>query len=213
MHLIKRGLVAGTSVALMLVSTGAAFAGNQFLNSNTGADSRNIIDASKSCSSYTRQSSSSSVANGISLAIDTGNNEANKNSNSGSSSIMTGGITFGVGVLNGGNTNVIESDGCCCGPDHDDEIIIAADAGPGEVEAINEDTGADSTNKITIRDRSSTSRRQSSYSRTRNWLDIWARTGGNETNKNSAGTDTTVDTGDVDGVVEVINEGNTNLLP
>lgn len=194
MRLIKQGLVVAGSAAILFSQVGFVGAVDTATINNTGANSWNKIKIVKSFGSSVSQKNTSHTTNSVVVGANTGGNKANQNTGDGQ--VTSGGIAVGVGIANGGNSNAASTGDCGCLDE--------------DVDATIEETGADSTNKILYRSSSWNDR----YQKNKTWLlnsaVVGADTGNNKANQNTG--NGSVDTSDVEVAVEVVNEGDTNVL-
>lgn len=194
MRFIKQGLALAGSLAILGSNVGMVGAADSALISGTGFASKNLIKINKSQGSSTSQNNFSSVKNYVSVGVNTGGNKANQNTGDGS--VTSGAASVGVVIGNSGNTNTAPASNCGCEPD--------------DTEATIEDTGALSFNKVKVSSSSWNSQTQKNKSWIVNSAAIDAQTGNNKANQNTG--NGTVTSSDAEVVVQVANEGGTNVL-
>lgn len=183
-------------------------------NDTTGADSDNDASIDVKAQNWMVQTNQAFVLNDADVEVNTGRNDANKNTGVGH--VMTGDIATGIGFDTEVNANFLAFDGCC-----DIELGIG-----------NEKTGADSENDATAEVTTTNTHFQSNCGEnelgpsllglgfggwgwfgsdcaTVNLVDGDLNTGDNATNKNTADA---VDSGDVEAAVEVQTKENENVI-
>jgi len=162
-------------------------------NDTTGADSHNEAEIKVEQSTFVDQSNQGQVVNKIDLNVNTGGNEANKNTGEGH--VETGDILTGVGVSTSLNRNVADLESC----------------GGCELDlwASNNKTGYDSKNEAEIEVVSTKVLEQQNKAEIKNFISQDLNTGDNEANKNTGMG--TVSTGSVVSVSLVANSANKNI--
>lgn len=183
-----------TSGALLVLATGAAFASTDVTISGNGADSVNTAKVNLTNTSSVSQSNGTYVSNYLSSSASTGGNTISKTTG-GDTSIDTGNATSTVSVLVTGGDNHLTGNPCGC-PNGDTNVTI-------------KDNGADTTNKVKVKEKNSSSRSQ--YGKTKAYTTAYsdAKTGKNKVKKTTGGA-SEVKTGDSDSAVSVIVAGGTN---
>ena len=197
--------------------SGCSGANTQLANTNNGDGSVNTAEANIADIDTTTQFNTANIDNNMTLASNTGNNEADKNTG-GDSTITTGDANTAANVLNFANTNLagnvvyavvnifgdlvgdiimplIEGTSCCGQP-----AANIANTGNGSGSINNTDlnlSSADTTNQFNTADID-------------NNLTLSATTGDNETSLNTGGTSSIV-TGDTSVIAQVANIANLNL--
>lgn len=181
------------SGAVMLSMVTPAFADMTLEISGNGTDSKNDVKVETSQSTTVVQSNVADVYNNIDADADTGDNEAEKNTG-GDVSIDTGDATTDVKVENTLNSNTASVD--CCGT--------------GDVDVLISGNGADSDNKVELKDKGSgVTVFQENEAGVKNIVDADSDTGDNEAEKNTGG-DVSIKTGDATTSVSVSTTANAN---
>lgn len=191
----KAASVAATAVLFGSTFAPAAFAAVDGVatNDTTGYGSTNNSSIVLNQDTTVVQNNTADVKNKVDLKLNTGKNEANKNTGEGI--VVSGDIVSGVAISNKANTNVadLESCGGC-----DIEIAVG-----------NVKTGADSENKAKVKVEKTNSIFQTNVAEVDNYVDVYGNTGKNEANKNTGGG--SVETGDISGTAIVENKLNRNF--
>lgn len=187
-----------TAVSTAALLTGSvasvAFGTTTVTISGNGSDSDNTSNVSVNTSKSIFQTNTANIQNNIDIDAKTGDNEANDNTG-GEVEISTGNANVSSSVSNSANSNVA-SVGCgdC---DNDTEIKISGN-------------GSDSDNTVNFQNNSATDVVQANYANVSNYVDVDAKTGGNDANDNTGG-EVSIETGDADVVVDVKNAVNQNV--
>jgi hypothetical protein len=139
------------------------------------------------------QDNDADIDNYVDVWVDTGHNEANKNTG-GDVSVETGDADASVTVENKANANV---------------AVVSGDEEGGEFSVVISGNGADSDNNVDLDLNSEVTVDQYNDADISNDIEADAETGDNEANKNTGG-DVKIDTGDADTTVDVSNMANLN---
>jgi hypothetical protein len=166
------------------------------INDTTGADSNNEAEIEIESTKVLEQSNEAKIKNLIYQDLNTGDNEANKNTGMGS--VSTGDVESVSLVQNQANQNMASVGGS--GNDGGDPILSA----------VNDTTGADSKNEAEIEVEISDWVVQSNRADILNDAGIFVNTGWNEANKNTGPGE--VETGDIDTGIGFDTEANANFL-
>lgn len=184
-----------TSVAMLATTMTPAFASvsGSATNETTGAGSTNnsIVEVDQATTLV--QENAADIQNKINIQLNTGKNNANKNTGSGD--IYTGDVDWAVGVANTANTNHADLD-VCGGCDF-------------ELFTGNDTTGADSKNDAQVEVKKINSIFQENKADVDNDVEVKANTGENNANKNTYSG--YIETGDIDGATVLANDLNKNL--
>lgn len=200
-------------------------------NTGNGSDSENNSTINTTSTDTTSMTNNATVANNLDVDGNTGGNTTSGNTG-GTSTINSGDVTVDANVINIANINV--SAGSCdpiyfvfindIGGDWQGQILGAApgtyfytsdgsiffvDAN-GQLVAMNEGNGADSTNNATVNNTNTNTTDITNNGTVVNNINIDANTGDNDASKNTGG-DSTITTGDANIVVNVINFINSNF--
>jgi hypothetical protein len=194
MTIQKISTAIATSGAFFVLAAGVAFANTDVTISGNGADSVNSAKVIQSNSSLVNQSNVTKVGNHINSSASTGGNTISK-STGGDATIDTGNATSTVSVLVSGGDNHLVGNSCGC-PEGDTTIDIL-------------DNGADTTNKVTVKDTSSSIKNQYGKTKAYTTANSKAKTGKNKIKKTTDGA-SEVKTGDSESAVSVIVTGGTN---
>lgn len=191
-------------------------------NSGNGADSNNNTEAELNNQTNTFQSNDADIENNLTLAADSGNNDASKNTG-GDTSIKTGDANVSANVLTFANNNVagnivytaVNVFGDLIGDIiMSPEYIAAAggclECGGGDVKLANSGNGADSDNGLNYSEDSETATFQTNEANIENNLVIDANTAGNSASSNTNG-DNQIQTGDTNVDANVLNVANANV--
>jgi hypothetical protein len=162
-------------------------------NDTTGADSENKAEIEITQETTVVQDNHADIDNEVSLHLNTGDNEADKNTGAGD--VKTGDALMGVAISNEANTNVAEVSGCG-GCDMD-------------LQASNTKTGADSWNKAEVEVEKSTEIFQDNWSDIENEVKADLNTGENQANKNTG--EGSIKTGDAEATVFAETDANHNI--
>ncbi len=185
-------------------------AGGSVQNTGNGANSTNDAAASVTTNTATFQNNDAVVGNNLTLAADSGSNDANRNTG-GDNTINTGDANVSASVLNMVNNNVagniyygvVNVFGDLIG-----DIVLPAST--VQTLASNSGNGADSTNNAAISNQSDTTTTQVNNATIDNNLVFDATTGDNQVSKNTDGTNN-VKTGDSSVTAQVVNVVNSNV--
>lgn len=186
--LLYAALSGAASIAFALAPVMAASA----VNDTTGPESTNEAKVELENEVSILQENNLCVSNNIQVNANTGYNKANKNTGSGS--VSTGDANVGVSVSTSGNSNSLE----------------LAVNGSGDYYAGNETTGPESENEAKVEVENEVDVTQENNASVSNNVGIDADTGHNKAEKNTG--DGSVQTGDVDVEVSVVNDLNENVL-
>jgi hypothetical protein len=197
MNKIVYKLTTAVSTAALLTGSVAsvAFGTTTVTVTGNGADSTNTANVSVNTSKTIQQTNTADIENNIDIDANTGNNEANKNTG-GDVSVKTGDANVSSSVSNSANSNAATLD--CGGCPGDLNVKIAGN-------------GANSENTANTQLNSVLNVYQTNTADVENNIDVDAKTGGNEANKNTGG-DVSIETGDADVEVSVENKANFNGL-
>jgi len=196
-------------------------------NSTTGADSLNNADANATNNTDIALANSAEVLNNVTLNATTGDNDADKNTGSGS--VSTGDVNAALKVTNVANTNTIGNggtiwmvlvnnlgtwDGQLFGGDASSGIyspFFTFTINPdGSFSASNDTTGADSTNNAATTVSNDTDIAINNTATLTNNVTLDANTGGNSASKNTG--NGTIQTGDVNVAANIVNLLNNNFV-
>lgn len=193
-------------------STGSASLGNE----GNGSDSLNTIGYESDNNSATFQTNDADIVNTLTLAADSGNNDASRNTG-GDVSIRTGDASVTANILNFANNNIagnvvvglVNIYGNFLG----DIVLPAGYFTQAETESyfLNEGNGSGSSNSLAFSQVDDSSIFQFNDALIQNDVNIDVNTGGNTANRNTGG-DVLVDTGDASATANVLNVANTNLV-
>lgn len=194
----------------------------QAANTGNGADSTNVSDVNIDQTNETFQNNDANVGNNLTLVADSGNNEANANTN-GDVNIQTGDANVAANVLTFANNNVagdviytvVNVFGDLVGDIiMPKEYIEAAGGcstcGGGDVLAANTGNGANSNNELNVDQTTTNNTYQYNDANIENNLIIDATTAGNSASGNTAG-DNEIKTGDTNVNAQVLNVANSNV--
>jgi len=192
-------------------------------NSTTGADSSNNSSTNTNNTTDISLTNSSDILNNIKLFADTGDNDASKNTGSGS--VLTGDVNSNLKVTNISNTNGIGDGGTLW-------LVLVNNLGTwtgqiwgfdstgtaspffsftiGEDGSLNADTGANSTNNASTTNTSNTKVGVNNSANLTNNIYINANTGGNSASMNTGSG--TIKTGDVNVAANIVNILNNNFI-
>lgn len=162
-----------------------------FLNRLTGYDSRNINTLDVDNNGDVRVRNTADILNRLSLDADTGDNEQNMNTTAGD--LTSGDVTAEFGISNWANTSEGSSSN--------------GGSTSVDVTAENDTTGAESTNRNTVRVNNASEKRLTNRADIRNRINVDADTGDNEQNKNTTAGSLT--SGSVDVETDIVNVANT----
>ncbi|QQG47724.1 MAG: hypothetical protein HY044_01385 [Candidatus Woesebacteria bacterium] len=186
----------GLGAASTFLIAGSVFASNSSIDGN-GAGSINTIVLKSKIHTLVSQSNEANFYNKVGIKLSSGKNKANKNTNS-DVTVGTGDSTALVDITNQANANSASdpSKSCCpCQQSQLDPSIIG--------------NGADSTNKIIVENKCSTTLVQSNDASISNNVWVSSSTGGNVADKNTGGS-VSLKTGSSDATVTLNNSANVN---
>lgn len=200
-------------------------------NIGNGTDSTNNATVNNTNTNTTNMTNNATVDNNLDLDGNTGGNSTSFNTG-GESSIETGEVEVGANVVNIANVNVSAGD---CSPVYMVFIndvsgnwkgqILGAAVGTyfytssgefyfvdsnGQLVAVNRNNGADSVNSSTINNTNTNTTDITNNGTITNNINISANTGNNEAGKNTGG-NSSIETGDVGIVANVVNFINSNF--
>jgi hypothetical protein len=178
--MIRKTFASLAVIALILANTATASAATTVANTGNGVDSRNDSTVSSQNNTVVSQDNVSSITNSISVSSNTGDNDANRNTN-GNVHIDTGDAATSVAIQNVANSNMAQVDACC-------------DAG-ADVTVANEGNGDSSDNDAHLDKINNTALFQTNDAAVDNAVEVDANTGNNDANSNTGG-DVAVSTGD-----------------
>jgi hypothetical protein len=191
-HMKKSILSVVATGALLLNLATPALAASTITISGNGSDSSNAVNTTTSNTTTVTQHNTATVANTVTASGNTGNNNANENTG-GSTAVMTGGATTKVSIDNTLNKNVAS--------------VPTASADPVNLNVMN--NGSDSLNNIINSQTGNTVVEQDNVANVANTVNANAKTGSNNTNKNTGG-DVSVMTGNADTLVGISTSANSN---
>lgn len=196
-------------------------------NSLTGADSSNSASTDLTNNADIALANSAEVLNNVTLDATTGNNDADKNTGSGS--VSTGDVNAALKVTNVANTNTIGNGGTIWmvlvnnlgtwtgqlfGGDASSGVyspFFTFTINPdGSLSASNQNTGADSTNNANTNVSNDTDITVNNTATLANNVMIDANTGGNSASKNTGSG--IIKTGDVNVAANIVNMINNNFV-
>lgn len=190
-------------------------------NTNNGANSTNTANTTANNSDSTTQNNNGTIGSTLTLAADSGNNNASFNTG-GNSDIKTGNANVEANVLNFANNNlagnVILGVVNIFGVLHGDIILTpeamaaacGASCASGGTSASNTDNGAGSTNNTSTNTSSTDAAFQNNDANIGNNLVFDANTGKNNASFNTNGA-STVESGDSSVTSKVLNIANSNI--
>lgn len=143
------------------------------------------------------QTNRADIRNDIHSSAKTGENDANRNTG-GDVTVVTGHALNDVAVRNAANANLFNA------------TAPAATVGTSTTDSLISGNGSASSNSITLNQNHSTSLVQNNDARIRNYVDAYAKTGHNDANDNTGGSNR-VDTGNAQSLVTVDNLANFNV--
>lgn len=158
----------------------------ELIITGNGSDTDNAISVTQEANTTVEQSNSADINNNVQQTADTGNNEANENS--GNVQTTTGDINTTTDISNQANISSVDVN-CCNG---------------SSTEAVISDNASGSDNSIDINRSNDTTVSIDQKADIKNEVSVNANTGGNSANDNDG--DVSIDTGDIDGRVEITNE-------
>ena len=196
-------------------------------NSTTGADSLNNASSNATNNTDIALANSAEILNNVTLNATTGDNDADKNTGSGS--VSTGDVNAALKVTNVANTNTIGNGGTIWmvlvnnlgtwngqlfGGDASSGIyspFFTFTINPdGSFSASNDTTGADSTNNAATTVSNDTDIAINNTATLTNNVTLDANTGGNSASKNTGSG--TISTGDVNVAANIVNMINNNFV-
>lgn len=197
--------------------SGCTAGSTSLIDTGNGADSTNTVHLDSTVNGTTFQQNDATIENNLTLASDSGNNEANRNTE-GDNSIETGDANVSANVLTLANNNiaggviygVVNIYGDLVG----DIILPEADFIACcfiETTLQNTNNGFGSTNTLAVGQSTNNSSSQFNISEIENNLTLYANTGGNETSRNTNG-DNSLETGEANIIANVVNFVNNNIL-
>lgn len=162
-----------------------------FSNKLTGYDSKNKNLLVVKDEGNTTLNNAASILNSLGLYANTGYNDQNMNTTAGD--LMTGDVDVDAIISNWANSVAGDSD--------------SSKGTSVEVDASNEETGADSynSNKVIVKNEGNTT--LNNAANINNSINVKANTGGNDQNKNTTAGD--IKTGDVEVKTDILNVANT----
>jgi len=197
----KRQIVAALATVSMILTPTVSAATSLEISGN-GSSSDNDVKVERSNATTVVQSNSAVVTNNVSSNSSTGGNKANDNTG-GDVMIKTGDASSDVTVENTLNSNIAKVD--CCDQ--------------GDISAKISGNGSDSENEIDLgsghgrrshSDKTEIQVFQDNTAEVTNEVDSTAKTGGNDTKRNTGG-DVIVRTGDATATADVSTTANTNV--
>lgn len=196
-----------TANCLVGCDSGSAY----IANLDNGSGSVNEADLTRTTEVETYQTNVADLDNTMILSADSGNNNADNNTG-GDSTIETGDANVSANVLNLTNTNVVGDlvytvvniFGDLVG-----DIVFTADQIYNLL--ANSGNGADSTNQISLTENFDSTTHQTNVAEIDNLVLVEATTGDNSASNNTGGNNS-IETGDVNVDVNVVNIANTNIV-
>ena len=218
-----------TEEAMNAICGGSCGGSTTASNTGNGANSTNTASATSTNTDNTFQSNDASITNTLVLDAQTGNNDTNFNTG-GDSSINTGDASVMANVLNIANSNLIggnwwlvivnqagkwvgkiigSPDGSTLAGSSGTEFVV--DPITGEVTAMNNTNGADSTNTVNSNQTTNNSINQTNNANINNTLNLSANTGNNTSSFNTGG-NSNITTGDAKIIANIVNFVNNNIV-
>jgi hypothetical protein len=199
---LKIKLATGLVTASLLAATvaPAAFAATDITVSGNGAGSHNKVKVKNKNKTKVVQSNATAVVNLTGVFQNTGGNTANNNTGGGNVDVNSGNATSTVTnhTTTGGNVATVDPCGC---PTGDTLIDVSGN-------------GADSTNKVKVKNTSTTTVRQTNETLVVNGTLVAQNTGGNHANNNTGDGTVDVNSGDADSTVtNTVTTGGNLLSP
>jgi len=193
--MINRRIATAVATGALLLNSFAApaFAATNITLSGNGTDSNNTANINLTKTATVVQNNTANVTNKVDVEAETGDNEANDNTG-GDVKIETGDSDVAVAVKNMLNSNSAIIDCCAKG---DTSVKIA-------------DNGSDTDNDVNLDQKSSNGVFQDNDADVENKVYVDGKTGDNEAEDNTNG-DVSIDTGDSDVSVGVLNFVNSNF--
>ena len=165
-----------------------------------GSDSRNFANIDNLDSNSVYQNNDADISNRIHADSNTGNNDANRNTD-GDVTVITGHATTNITVSNMANANIEGSEAI--------DTVVADDT-DSTADVMITGNGSDSFNDVDLLNSQSRLVVQDNEAYIRNCINTDSRTGSNYLNDNTGGA-VLVDTGMASSTVDLINLGNLNL--
>lgn len=193
--MINKRIASAVATGALLLNSFAvpAFAATNITLSGNGADSNNTANINLTKTATIVQNNTANVSNNVDVKADTGGNDANDNTG-GDVEITTGDSDVSVAIKNMLNSNSASIDCCDKG---DTSVKIA-------------DNGSDSDNDVDLDLDSSNEIYQDNEADVENKVEVDGKTGDNDAKDNTNG-DVSIDTGDSDVSVGVLNFVNSNF--
>lgn len=197
---INKSVAVAIATGSLLLNAFATTAFADTTVSGNGADSTNTVTTTNNTQTTVQQNNNATITNDVHSSATTGGNDANYNTG-GSVSVSTGGATTNTQVANAANLNQANvSCGCTNGGT---DVTISGN-------------GADSGNTVTSNNsHSGTELVQNNQANVTNSISSDAKTGGNDANYNTGGTNgmgtVTVQTGSASSTVGVSTMANANV--
>lgn len=197
------------------------------LNSGNGSYSDNSNSFQNADESQVVQDNDAQIGNNLDLATNTGDNQAADNTG-GNNSIDTGESNIEANVMNIANQNVSGGDwwivlvnqagnwigqivgapeGAQMAGSEGTQFVVNSD---GSITIANENNGSNSQNQNSVNQESDSTIVQNNNANLQNNIQVNANTGGNEASRNTGG-DTSIETGDANILVNLINFVNMNV--
>lgn len=165
--------------------------------SGNGADSKNKVKVKEVKKTNIIQTNATKVVNLVGVVQNTGGNKANKNTG-GSVNITSGNATATVTNTTTTGGNVVVKDDCGCVPSD-----LTVDV---------KNNGADSTNKVKVKNVHSDTTVQSNFTMVVNGVLVAQNTGDNKANQNTGEGGVSVTSGDAEATVENTAETGSNVV-
>jgi hypothetical protein len=160
-----------------------------------GAKSDSKVETKKESKTKLKQLNDAQVGNVVGAYLETGDNEASKNTN-GDSTIKSGDIEAGIEILTEGNANSAKVSGCCGEDSNDIEI---------------KENGYKADTKVTVKAKTKQEAEQDNDGDAENVVGGNVDTGDNVANKQTGGK-TTIKTGKVSALISLLTSFNMNWL-
>ena len=188
-------------------------------NTENGSDSSNTGEVTTTSEDNTFQTNDATVENNMTLLADSGDNDASANTG-GDSTIETGDASVAANILNAVNSNiagnvivgVVNIFGDLIGdiilPDN--PFANCSTCTAANITAANTGNGSDSTNEANVTEEASDNTFQYNDATIENNVIVDATTGDNSASRNTGGS-STIETGDIDVDVQILNIANSNI--
>lgn len=184
-----------TGSVLLQALAGSTFAATTITINGNGDSSNNTANVTRDSDTTVVQNNDANITNNVDVNSSTGYNDANRNTG-GDVTIDTGNATANVTISNQANANSADVQGCgaCAG---------------GDVTVNITKNGVDSVNDVDVRSYTDTGVYQDNHAHIDNDVDVDAKTGGNDADRNTGG-NVEITTGDADTTVNLSTAANVN---